>query len=128
MPQLDITTYFSQIFWFLIIFSLFYFLFFNKVISFLGSSIKIRNKKLNKNITSASNFEKESTEFAINYNNLFNNSVQISANSFSKAFSSINNCLKKEELNYLNAKKGNSSFLQNAGSLVALKQILSKYL
>jgi len=128
MPQLDIASYFSQIFWFLIIFSVFYFVFFNKVVSFFGSSIKIRTKKLIKSNMSVSQFQKESKAFASNYNDLFNNSVQVSVASFTKAFSSINNSLKKKELSYLNAKKGNSILLQNAGSIVAFKQIIGKYL
>jgi F-type H+-transporting ATPase subunit b len=128
MPQLDIASYFSQIFWFLIIFSIFYFIFFNKVVSFFGSSIKIRTKKLNKSVQSVENFKKESESFFTNYNALFNNSVQVSASSFGKAFTSLNSSLKKEEIDCLNLKKGNPSFLKNAGSTVALKQLIIKYL
>jgi hypothetical protein len=128
MPQLDLVSFFSQIFWFLLFFYSFYFIFLNKVVSYFGSCIKIRNKKLIKSSSISNSFNSETVNFSNDYNNLFKNSIQASTFSFTQAFTSLNSNLKKAELSTLSKKKTNKGFLKKFGSFIAVKNLIKKYL
>lgn len=50
MPQLDSLTYFSQFFWFIIIFLGFYIIISNNIIPYIATVLKTRNKILKKDL------------------------------------------------------------------------------
>jgi len=47
MPQLDTYTYFSQVFWLLVIFTIFYILILNNILPNISRIVKLRNKQIN---------------------------------------------------------------------------------
>jgi len=128
MPQLDLVSFFSQIFWFLLFFFTFYFIFLNKVVFYFGSCIKIRNKKLIKSSSISTEFKDEITQFSNNYNTLFKDSIQISTSSFTQSFVSLNNQMQDISKSSLNKKVTNQNFLKNFGSFIAIKKLINKYL
>jgi len=129
MPQLDLVSYFSQIFWFLLLFLTFYFLLYNKVIFYLGSCIKIRNKKLIKASSNSDQFSNEIINFSNNYNKLFKNSIQTSTFSFTQSFIVLNANLKETETTSLNTTGTlrNIRFFTIFGSFIAIKDLIIKY-
>lgn len=59
MPQFDFSTYFSQIFWFVICFSSLYFFVTNIIIPRIRDVISSRNSTINSDVLSSKNLEKE---------------------------------------------------------------------
>lgn len=68
MPQLDFTTYSSQIFWFLICFSILYFFLSKIILPRIGEIIKNRQDLIEENITQSEKLQKEIDELT-NINN-----------------------------------------------------------
>lgn len=68
MPQLDFTTYSSQIFWFLICFSILYFFLSKIILPRIGEIIKNRQDLIEENITKSEKLQKEIDELT-NINN-----------------------------------------------------------
>jgi len=70
MPQLDLATYFGQIFWFLFFFSALYSCVFSFVLPSFALSMKIRQKRLGRMGQFSSLFRLENTNILVTYDNL----------------------------------------------------------
>ncbi len=70
MPQFDITTYSSQVFWFAICFAIFYYFVSSKILPRIRDILKERQTVINEDLSSASFLEKEGENFLLNSENL----------------------------------------------------------
>lgn len=68
MPQLDTLTYFSQFFWFIIIFIGFYIIIYNEIVPNIATIFKTRNKMIKGDLLNFKSHKKIiDRDFIINY-------------------------------------------------------------
>ena len=89
MPQLDIISFFSQLFWLFIVFTFFYFMFFEYVVPVFGRIIKIRKKKLNKSLLIQEKLLSEIQMVSVSYDSIIKASCLDCSFFFNKGFSQI---------------------------------------
>lgn len=71
MPQFDSVTFFNQLFWFTVIFTIFYFFILGTVIPMISVVLKTRNKKLKSDSLSGATLKTESVSVLNSYDQKF---------------------------------------------------------
>jgi len=71
MPQFDSVTFFNQLFWFTVIFTIFYFFILGTLIPMLSVVLKARNKKLKSDSLSGATLKTESVAVLNSYDQKF---------------------------------------------------------
>lgn len=71
MPQLDIASFFSQIFWLLLVFILFYVVVQKNILPFISRVLKLRHKKLFVSKLIVNTYSQEQEEVNLRYNTFF---------------------------------------------------------
>jgi hypothetical protein len=73
MPQFDSVTFFNQLFWFTVIFTIFYFFILSVLIPMISIVLKARNKKLKSDSLSGATLKTESVSVLDSYDQKFVN-------------------------------------------------------
>lgn len=71
MPQFDSVTFFNQLFWFTVIFTIFYFFILGTLIPMISVVLKTRNKKLKSDSLSGATLKTESVSVLNSYDQKF---------------------------------------------------------
>jgi hypothetical protein len=115
MPQLDTLSFFTQVFWFILIIVCFYYLMVNKLIPVISNIFKIRNnfkfvKNLEVALSQVSSLDKITNENLVTIKNTQNNN-QTNVKNF------INSVITKEKEVTFNS--GFNAYLSNIGELIS---------
>nr|ANO44464.1 ATP synthase subunit 8 [Schizochytrium sp. TIO1101] len=89
MPQLDITTFLSQIFWLLLFFWLFYFITFQTVVPLIVNALKMRVKRFSSIQLSSSELQKEVSSVSAKYDTFFSESCGSCYKLVQKSYSNV---------------------------------------
>ena len=80
MPQFDSVTFFNQLFWFTVIFTIFYFFILGTLIPMISVVLKTRNKKLKSDSLSGATLKTESVSVLNSYDQKFVNLSDVLVN------------------------------------------------
>jgi len=117
MPQLDTYTFFSQVFWLILIFSVFYILILNNVLPNIARSLKLRRKQIS--AADGSIIGEEHKAIMTSTSNILETSVKDSTSFLSTVRNSSSEWL-TASLNEANEKtllELNKNYLKNVGEL-----------
>lgn len=121
MPQLDPITYFTQYFWFIVVFFSLYIIIATNVLPHIGKILKTRNKFKSNKITSSHKVTNETTNFEKVLVNSLSKTKSLNSNIIESGKAWLNNNLtqtNKIELNNVNEK-----YINTIGSLILKKNI-----
>jgi predicted PurR-regulated permease PerM len=115
MPQLDTLSFFTQIFWFVLIIVFFYFIMVTKIIPTISNIFKIRSqfkfvKNVELNVAQTSSLDKVINENLSNIKNTLNNNQSVVKNWTNSVISN------QKETNF---NSGFNSYLTNVGELIS---------
>ncbi|MAY74449.1 MAG: hypothetical protein CMJ31_06945 [Phycisphaerae bacterium] len=120
MPQLDITSFLSQIFWLLLFFWLFYFISFNFVTPLVVQALKYRTKKNNVAQDFIRTVDKEIARTFYVYDVFFGKSCLFCSSLAQKSFSNISSWA------FSLSQKINSDFSFNFNYLISFLELSSQ--
>ena len=130
MPQLDSYMYFSQVFWLLIFFTIFYILVVNRILPKVSQSLKLRYKQ--SNVENKISFNEEDKKVIEETSNILESSLKDSTLFLANLRSSTNTWL-ESSLNEANEKKLleiNKAYLKRIADLkgqsLSIKDIINK--
>lgn len=96
LPQLDFTTYPSQIFWLFVAFTILYFIFSKKTLPEISSTIENRREQVEGDMDSATSLKEEAEEVQAAYENILAEARQKAAAEFGKAEDKIKKATQKK--------------------------------
>lgn len=130
MPQLDSYMYFSQVFWLIIFFVIFYILIVNRILPKIAQSLKLRSKQ--NEVKSTSSFNEEDKKVIEKTSNILESSLKDSTLFLTNLRSSTNQWL-ESSLNEANEEKLleiNKAYLKRIADLkgqsLSIKDIINK--
>lgn len=128
MPQLDTLTFFTQIFWVFVMFSVFYAICLKHILPGISRILKIRKKKLEFNKNAMDSFVDEERQTASSYETLLAQSLNESRQLLIKT-SQLGTAWLQDislEVNKTALKPMNEAYLQVFGSLSAKKHLVKE--
>ena len=98
MPQLDITSFTSQIFWLIVCFFSMYFIMANFIVPRISGVINARQKKIDDSITQADYFKEEAEKSLSKYQDMIKKASDKADKSFDKAEEELKKIVEEKQL------------------------------
>ena len=118
MPQLDIVTFISQIFWLLVFFVILFVFFINNVVPIIAYIQKVRIKKKSFSKSTVQIITKEQKQTLVNYDSIMMKTISHSLSFLLSCNSKINNWLQSQLINI-----SQSNVSSNKAYIASIKQI-----
>ncbi len=128
MPQLDTLTYFTQVFWVFVTFTVFYAVCLRHILPGISRILKVRKKKLEYNKNAMDSFVDEERSTATSYEQMLAESLNASRSLLLKTAELGTSWLSfvSVEVNKTSLKSMNESYLRVFGSLSAKRHLMKE--
>ena len=127
MPQLDASTFLSQVFWLSVFFFTFYLIVLKNILPVVGRMIKVRSKKIDTTRENIAALENEQNQITRDYETIMTKSLQESADLLNRTNNTANAWVKETEQKTNSQKTSsdfNGAYIKTVGDITGKKRLI----